>query len=230
MATQTEAATPFQLDFNPESNEFTIIIQEVTEVSYLLQYELETEDSQPTEELESTPSETEQRDQLETPVSHAFVDAVAADETNQVTITQLAGSESSGNQYLHAVQAGSLEFEAKTPANQVVEVTQLFEITDGELVLAEFTQQVASASAVLGEATDPELDLTQVSQTTQAPPPLQPVSVTPAAADSSAVGVIAASVMVTSLVVAAVAAGSWWWFNKRGSTKQTPIVQAQRAT
>lgn len=224
MPTLKNAAVPIVLDYEAETHEFEITVKEVTEISYILEYAV------------NTPEKNED-DQLQAPVLQAFTDVVQANEADTVQITQLAGSESSGSQYLHDVTDGSLSLTAVTTDQTTLRIEQLFSIEDGELQLAEFSQEIATDSAVLGNATDSAKVLEASTSTLAAvPSPVlaaaetapgipEPISVTPSA-DSSGGSAWAIGLGISIAFVVASAAGTagWWWYHRRQAKKQTAVL------
>jgi hypothetical protein len=135
------AAQPkITLTYTAETGEFTVKVTETNYVSYTLEYDWESVDSSG----------------VKSSNTDALTNTKDSDDKNVVSDTQIAGTESSGDMYLHPVSRGVLTLSATTLDGKIVTYQNNFKITEDKklkIISEQSSTKVASDSAVLGITT-----------------------------------------------------------------------------
>lgn len=182
------------LTYNPVSGEFTIKVTNTTQITYTLEYEWENDEESGTDAL------TNQLD---------------AESGTTITDTQLAGTESSGDSFVHQVTKGKLALEATGTDEEVLTYQNNFKITEAGTVKI-ISEETATKSDVLGETIE-LAPSPQVRAVTAPPTPLPsttevateaPSAQTPSPATIGMI-VVGASVILLGLI------GGWLMMRRR---------------
>jgi hypothetical protein len=135
------AAQPkITLTYSPDKGEFTVSVTETKNVSYTIEYDWHS--------VDATGAATINTD--------ALTNTKAADAKNKVSDTQVAGTVSSGDTYIHQVLKGILTVSADTLDGKVLNYQQVFKVTDDKklkIISEQSGTKAATDSAVLGVTT-----------------------------------------------------------------------------
>jgi LPXTG-motif cell wall-anchored protein len=140
-----------RLTYSPVSGEFTVHVTNTKNVSYLLEYDWDKDDLSGSDALTNTQN---------------------ADDQNVFEDVQLAGTESSGDKFVHQVTNGKLVIAAKTLDDQTYSYQQVFKVTSsGAVKTISEESSIKAETGVLGENTE----TAEITATPAAKPATTPV-------------------------------------------------------
>lgn len=201
------AAQPkITLTYTPDKGEFTLAVTETKKVSYTIEYDWQSADATGAAFVSTD----------------ALTNTKTADAKNKVSDTQVAGTVSNNDTYIHQVLKGVLTVSADTLDDKVVSYQQVFKVTNDKklkTISEQSNTKAGTESAVLGVTTTAS-DAAEV-QVAPATTTVQPrtnsivESSTPAAAPS--VPLLPLAIGGVSIGLAIIGGALWYRQTKRAT-------------
>jgi len=206
----TSEQPKISISYNPVSGEFTVKVTNTTHVSYTLEYDWENIDD------EGQPYGG----------TDALINTSDADSKNIFQDTQLAGTESSGDKFVHQPVKGVVTLSADTPDGKVLSYQAGFKITESgsvKIISEETTSKAKSDLSVLGESSgsaEPTMATFSQPVLERRNTTVQPSSLETNSKTNSNLPLVPIIIGVSILLAITVIVGTWF-YKKRTTTVHT---------